>query len=90
MWLPQINVPYKNYVDEKELARQVKSLENRTEDDRMEVLFTELSTKELYLWMIENDINIETMRAYYEKYILPTGVRNREFEEWCESFNSLI
>ncbi len=56
----------------------------------MEVLFTELSTKELYLWMIENDINIETMRAYYEKYILPTGVRNREFEEWCESFNSLI
>ncbi len=90
MWLPQINVPYKNYVDEKELAIQVKSLENRTEDDRMEVLFTELSIKELYLWMIDNDISIQAMRTYYETFILPKGIRNREFEEQSESFSNLI
>ncbi len=79
--LTQINVPYKDFIEDKILAKQIKNMEKRTEDDRMEVLFTELDNKELYMWMIQNDISVENMRRYYEKYILPLGLRNYKLEE---------
>jgi len=70
MKLSTINTAYRNEIDENALAKAIKEMKE-VKDERIEVLFTEVPVKELFKWMIENDISIEQIKKYYEKYIKP-------------------
>ncbi|RUM49877.1 MAG: hypothetical protein DSY47_02805 [Hydrogenothermus sp.] len=83
MKLITINNAYKNEIDDKVFAKAIKEMKD-FKDERMEVLFTEIPTKELFKWMIENDISIEQIKEYYEKYIKPRGLRNLQLEDFFE------
>ena len=54
------------------------------DDERIEIIFTEIPVKELFEWMLENDISINQMREYYEKFIKSKGLRNKELEDFFE------
>ena len=83
MRLSQINVPFKDNIDSKILAEAIKEMKE-IHMERMEILFTEVGTKELFKWMIENNISIDNMKEYYEKYIKPRCLRNRLLEDFFE------
>ena len=84
MRLSQINTSFKKEIDDKVYAEAIKQMKDIQGDERIEILFTEVPVKELFKWMIKNDITIHQIKEYYEKYIKPRGLRNRELEEFFE------
>ncbi|WP_028951053.1 hypothetical protein [Sulfurihydrogenibium subterraneum] len=83
MKLITINNAYKTEIDDKVFAKAIKEMKD-IQDERIEVLFTEIPTKELFEWMIANDISIENLKEYYEKYIKPRGLKNLHLEDFFE------
>ncbi|ACN98934.1 hypothetical protein [Sulfurihydrogenibium azorense] len=83
MKLSTINNAYKTEIDDKIFAKAIKEMTD-IQDERIEILFTEIPTKELFKWMIANDISIENLKEYYEKYIKPRGLKNQQLEDFFE------
>ena len=84
MKLSQINIPFKDEVDDKIYATVIKQMKDLKDDERIDIIFTEIPVKELFEWMLENDISINQMREYYEKFIKSKGLRNKELEDFFE------
>ena len=84
MKLSQINIPFKDEVDDKIYATAIKQMKDLKNDERIDIIFTEIPVKELFEWMLENDISINQMREYYEKFIKSKGLRNKELEDFFE------
>jgi hypothetical protein len=75
-----VNRSYKNQISDEVLANTILSMKEPT-DERIFVLFTEVSAKRLLKWAYKNNISEDTLKSYYEKYIKPRGLKNRELEQ---------
>ncbi|HEV08896.1 MAG: hypothetical protein ACP5G3_05275 [Sulfurihydrogenibium sp.] len=78
-----INLSYKEEISEDTLADFIKNLKN-FDDERMEVLFTEVPITDLIQWCLQKNIDFETLKEYYEKFIKTKGLRNPYLEGFFE------
>jgi hypothetical protein len=74
-----VNRNYKNKISDEELADIILKMKEPT-DERVFVLFSEVSARRLLKWAMENNIPEEVLFDYYKNYIKPLGLRNPELE----------
>jgi hypothetical protein len=78
-----INIPFKDNLSEDILVSKIKSLEDFP-DERIDILFTEVPIGDLIRWCIEKEIPFNTLKEYYNRFILEKGLRNKSLEEFFE------
>ena len=76
-----VNRSYKGVLTEKEMAKYIKSMK-KPNTERIYVLFTEVPVGMLLKFALRHNIEIETLKEYYEKYIKPLGFRNKYLDNF--------
>lgn len=83
MIVTTVNASYKEVWSEEKLAEIVKNM-TPPPSERIYVLFTEVPLQSLLKWCLQQNIDFDILKHYYEKYIKPL-YQNKELEEFLDN-----
>ncbi len=76
-----VNRSYRGVLTEKEMADYIKNMK-KPDTERIYVLFTEVPIGMLLKFALRHNIEIESLKEYYEKYIKPLGFKNEYLDKY--------